>query len=51
MKKVRLAEFKPKHSTVEAGRSELVREIQDYLEEQIAAIEDGGDSLPVLQLE
>jgi hypothetical protein len=50
--KVRLADFRPSLATVEREQvPQVVHEFQRFLEEKFAAMPDGKDSLPVLQLE
>jgi hypothetical protein len=52
LKKVRLADFRPSIGTVEREQvSQVVREFQQFLEDQFANLPDGKDALPVLQLE
>ncbi len=52
VKKVSLADFRPSCSTVEREQvPALLRELQAFLEQQLKSISEGGDSLPVLQIE
>lgn len=52
VKRVRIADFKPGVSTVEREQIPvLVREFQNYLEEQLNSIEADEDTLPMLQVE
>ena len=52
VKRVKLAEFKPSISTVEKAKIPmLAREFEQYLEQAFAEMEDGEDTLPMLQVE
>lgn len=52
VKRVKLAEFKPSISTVEKAKIPmLAREFEQYLEQAMEEIEDGEDTLPMLQVE
>jgi hypothetical protein len=52
VKKVRLSDFRLSVGTVEKGHvSKLVKEFEQFLNEQFASIESDDDTLPVLQVE
>ncbi|MEI7557058.1 hypothetical protein, partial [Candidatus Chlorohelix sp.] len=52
VKKVRMSDFHPVLSTVEQRQiPELVKEFQQFLINQLQDIEDGDDTLPMLQVE
>jgi hypothetical protein len=52
VKRVKLSEFKPGNGTIERNQiPTIAREFQTYLEEQLSAIENGDDTLPMLQVE
>ncbi len=52
VKRVKLADFKPSVGTIERGQiGEVTEEFRQYLEDQIADVDDGEDTLPMLQIE
>lgn len=52
VRKVRIGDFKPSMSTVEKDKiASLATEFQKFLEQELAQAEEGGDSLPMLQIE
>lgn len=52
VRRVRLIDFKPTMSTVEKDKiASLAGEFQKFLEQELSQAEEGGDSLPMLQIE
>jgi hypothetical protein len=52
VRRVRIGDFKPSMSTVEKDKiASLASEFQEFLEQELAQAEEGGDSLPMLQIE